>query len=326
MRVLKVSHESWPLAKALTISRGVRRSAEVVVVEIRDGDATGRGECMPYAHYGESVPAVIAEIEALRGKIADGLECAALQSALPPGAARNALDCALWDLAAKQAGQPVWRLAGLDAPAPVVTAYTLGVDTPAAMAAAAKENAWRPFLKLKLTGEGDIGRVEAVRDAAPETKLIVDANEGWSPDMVEPFSAELARLNVVMIEQPLPASADSMLADCAHPVPICADESCHASDTLDLLAGRYDMINIKLDKTGGLSEALVLRDGARARGLSVMIGCMVATSLSMAPAMLVAQGSQIVDLDGPLLLASDRPNGLHYDGSTVSPPDPALWG
>ena len=326
MRSLNISHESWPLAKALIISRGSRSSAEVVLVEIRDGDAAGRGECMPYAHYGENVPAVTAVIETLRGAIADGLDRAGLRAALPPGAARTAVDCALWDLAAKQTGRPVWRLAGLGAPGPLVTAYTLGVDTPDAMAAVAKENAWRPFLKLKLTGKGDIGRVEAVRDAAPDTKLIVDANEGWSPDMVEPFSAELARLNVVMIEQPLPASADGMLADCAHPVPICADESCHASDSLDLLARRYDMINIKLDKTGGLTEALALRDGARARGLSVMVGCMVATSLAMAPAMLVAQGTEIVDLDGPLLLASDRPNGLHYDGSTVSPPEPALWG
>lgn len=326
MRSLKISHETWPLAKALTISRGSRHAAEIVLVEIRDGDAAGRGECMPYAHYGESVPAVIADIEALRGAIADGLDRAGLGSALPPGAARNAVDCALWDLAAKQTGRPVWRLAGLGAPRPLVTAYTLGADTPDAMAAAARANAWRPFLKLKLTGHGDIGRVEVVRNAAPDTKLIVDANEGWSPDLVEPFSTELARLNVVMIEQPLPASADAMLADCAHRVPICADESCHASDSLDLLAQRYDMINIKLDKTGGLTEALALRDGARARGLAVMVGCMVATSLAMAPAMLVAQGAEIVDLDGPLLLASDRPNGLHYDGSTVSPPEPALWG
>ena len=326
MRSLKISHESWPLAKALTISRGSRISAAVVLVEVTDGAAVGRGECMPYAHYGETVPAVIAEIEALRGEIEAGLDRAALQDALPPGAARNAVDCALWDIEAKQAGQRAWRLAGLTAPGPVVTAYTLGVDTPDAMAAAAKENAWRPLIKLKLTGEGDIARVEAVRNAAPDAKLIVDANEGWSPDMVEPFGTELARLNVVMIEQPLPASAQAMLAECAHPVPICADESCHTRDGLDDLARCYDFINIKLDKTGGLTEALALRDAARARGLSVMVGCMVATSLAMAPAMLIAQCAEIVDLDGPLLLADDRPNGLHYDGSTVSPPDPALWG
>ncbi len=326
VRSLKISSESWPLAKALNTSRGSRHSADVVLVEISDGPMTGRGECMPYAHYGETVSGVIAAIEVLRGVIADGLDRAALQAAMPAGAARNAVDCALWDLEAKQTGRAVWQLAGLAEPGTVVTAYTLGVDTPEIMAAAAKENAWRPLIKLKLTGEGDIARVEAVRDAAPDTKLIVDANEGWSPGMVEPFSIELARLNVVMIEQPLPASAAAMLADCAHPIPICADESCHTRAGIDGLARCYDMINIKLDKTGGLTEALALRDAARARGLSVMIGCMVATSLAMAPALLVAQGAEIVDLDGPLLLADDRPNGLRYDGSTVSPADPALWG
>ncbi|MEX2618263.1 MAG: N-acetyl-D-Glu racemase DgcA [Alphaproteobacteria bacterium] len=326
MRRLTIRHESWPLARALTISRGSRASAEVVVVEIVDGDVTGRGECMPYAHYGETVEGVIAEIEALREYLEGDLNIMTLQVAMAPGAARNAVDCALWDLTAKQAGKPAWALARLDAPQPLVTAYTLGVDTPDAMAAAAREIAWRPLIKLKVTGEGDIDRIAAVRAAAPQSRLIVDANEGWTSDMVEPFSTELAKLDVVLIEQPLPAHADGALADMPHPVPICADESCHSRDGLEELAGLYDMVNIKLDKTGGLTEALALRAAARELGLGVMVGCMVATSLAMAPAVLVGQGAEVIDLDGPLLLAKDRPGGLVYDGSTVMPPDPALWG
>jgi len=326
MRHLTVRHESWPLAKALNISRGSRASAEIVVVEIADRGFAGRGECMPYAHYGETVDSVMAEIAALRDRIEGGLDRVVLQDLMPAGAARNAVDCALWDLAAKQLGRRVWRLGGLPAPGPVVTAYTLGVDTPEAMAQAAREVAWRPLIKLKVTGEGDIDRIAAVRDAAPGSRLIVDANEGWSPAMVEPFSKELAKLNVAMIEQPLPAKDDAALADVPHPVPICADESCHTRDGLDALVGRYDMVNIKLDKTGGLTEALALRDAARQRGFGLMIGCMVATSLSMAPAVLVAQGAEVVDLDGPLLLAKDRENGLVYDGSTVMPPEAELWG
>lgn len=326
MRQLQVEHQSWPLAKAFSISRGSRTTAEVVVAAITDGDYVGRAECMPYARYDETVEGVIADIERFSGAIADGLDRAALQDALPAGAARNALDCALWDLEAKKVRTPVWKLAGLEAPGPLVTAYTLSLDTPENMAASARENADRPLMKLKLTGEGDIARVSAVRDAAPGVRLIVDANEGWSPDMVEPFSAELAPFGVEMIEQPLPAAEDAMLADCAHPVPICADESCHTRADLEALTGRYDMINIKLDKTGGLTEALALRDAARERGMTVMVGCMIATSLAMAPAVLVAQGAEVVDLDGPLLLAEDQPNGLVYEGSTLNPPHPLLWG
>jgi L-alanine-DL-glutamate epimerase-like enolase superfamily enzyme len=326
MRHMRVEHQSWPLAVSFAISRGKRTSAEVVVVEISDGDAIGRAECMPYAHYDETVEGVVAEIEGLGDRIGGGLERAGLQELLPAGAARNALDCALWDLEAKQTGTPVWRLAGLDAPGPLVTAYTLGLDTPENMAAMAARNAHRPLMKLKLTGAGDIARVAAVREAAPDTRLIVDANEGWSPDMVTPFSAQLAPLGVEMIEQPLPAAADAALADCEHPVPICADESCHTRADLDAIVGRYEMVNIKLDKTGGLTEALALRDAARERGLTVMIGCMIATSLAMAPAVLVGQGAEVIDLDGPLLLAGDQPHGLVYEGSTLMPPEPALWG
>ena len=323
---LRVVHQSWPLAGAFTISRGSRTTSEVVVAEISDGEHVGRAECMPYARYDETVESVIAEIERFAGPVAEGLDRAALQESLSAGAARNALDCALWDLEAKRKGKPVWQLAGLEAPGPLVTAYTLSLDTPENMAKAAGQNAYRPLMKLKLTGEGDIARVSAVREAAPDTRLIVDANEGWSLEMVEPFSAELAPLGVEMIEQPIPAAQDSVLADCVHPVPVCADESCHTSADLDALDGRYEMINIKLDKTGGLTEALALRDAARARGMTVMVGCMIGTSLAMAPAVLVAQGAEVVDLDGPLLLAKDQANGLVYEGSTMYPPDAALWG
>lgn len=326
MPQLRVEHQSWRLAKAFSISRGSRTTSEVVVAEIHDGAHVGRAECMPYARYDETVEGVVAEIEGFAGPIAEGMDRAALQDALPAGAARNALDCALWDLEAKRRGKPVWQLAGLEAPGSLVTAYTLSLDTAENMAQAAADNAHRPLMKLKLTGEGDIARVSAVRAAAPQTRLIVDANEGWTQEMVEPFSAELAPLGVEMIEQPIPAAEDAVLADCKHPVPICADESCHISADLDALDGRYEMVNIKLDKTGGLTEALALRDAARLRGMQIMVGCMIGTSLAMAPAVLVAQGAEVVDLDGPLLLAKDHPNGLVYEGSTMSPPDPALWG
>jgi L-alanine-DL-glutamate epimerase-like enolase superfamily enzyme len=326
MRQLKVEHQSWWLAGKFAISRGSRTTSEIVIAEITDGEHIGRAECMPYARYDETVEGVVAEIRGFADQLAGGLDRAALQEALPAGAARNALDCALWDLEAKQTGTPVWKLAGLLAPGPLVTAYTLGLDTPEEMAKVAQKNAHRPLMKLKLTGEGDIARVSAVRDAAPNTRLIVDANEGWSPEMVTPFSAELATLGVEMIEQPIPAAKDAVLADCVHPVPICADESCHTRADLDALEGRYEMVNIKLDKTGGLTEALALRDAARARGMTVMVGCMIGTSLAMAPGVLVAQGAEVVDLDGPLLLAEDQPHGLAYDGSTLSPPEPALWG
>jgi len=281
---------------------------------------------MPYARYDETVEGVIADINQLAEPIAGGLNREALQEALPAGAARNALDCAFWDLEAKLRGTTVWQLAGLDVPASLVTAYTLSLDTPENMAKVAAENAYRPLIKLKLTGEGDIARVSAVRAAAPDVRIIVDANEGWSMEMVEPFSKELALLGVEMIEQPIPAGQDAALADCAHPVPICADESCHTSADLDALDGRYEMINIKLDKTGGLTEALTLRDAARTRGMKIMVGCMIATSLAMAPGVLVAQGAEVVDLDGPLLLAKDHLEGLVYEGSTLNPPSPALWG
>ena len=328
---LSVRHETWPLGGSFTISRGTRTTAEVVVAEISVAEAdgrevTGRGECVPYAHYGESLKGVIAAIEALGAPIADGLDRLGLQRVLPPGAARNALDCAFWDLEAKRAGCRVWDSIGLPPPAPVTTAYTLSMDAPEAMGRAAAEHAARPLLKLKLSGPDDLARVEAVRENAPGARLIVDANEGWSLDDFVELAPKLAVLGVDLIEQPLPAGKDAPLAGVRRPVPVCADESCHDTASLAGLAGRYDVVNIKLDKTGGLTEALKLKDAALAQGYQIMVGCMVATSLAMAPAILVAQGARFVDLDGPLLLARDRPEGLTYEGSLVQPPEPALWG
>ena len=318
--------ERWPLRRSFAISRGTKTAADVVVVELHDDGRVGRGECVPYARYGETVDGVVAAIEALAAPIAGGLDRSGLQTALPAGAARNAVDCAFWDLAAKQQGQPVWHLAGLAPPAAAVTAFTLGLDSPAAMAVAARAEASRPLLKLKLADGDDLARVEAVRKNAPQARLIVDANEAWTPALYAELAPALAALGVVLLEQPLPADADAVLADLAHPVPVCADESCHDRASLAALAGRYDAINIKLDKTGGLTEAIALADAATAAGYQLMIGCMVATSLAMAPAMLLAAGAAFVDLDGPLLLAGDRPDGLRYDGSRVGPADAKLWG
>jgi len=323
---LTVREETWPIAGSFTISRGSRTEVRVVVAEISQGGVTGRGECVPYAHYGESVEGVMAAIEAMADPIADGLDRQALQSALPPGAARNALDCALWDVQAKRSGEPVWRLAGLAEPGPLITAYTLSLDSPEAMGNAAAANAARALLKLKLGGEGVVERVAAVRASAPQSRIIVDANEAWTVDLLAEASPELARLGVEMIEQPLPAGSDGGLAGIERLVPLCADESCHDSASLAGLESRYDIINIKLDKTGGLTEALALADAARAAGLGIMVGCMIGTSLSMAPATLVAAHASFVDLDGPLLLARDHQPGIVFEGSIMQPPPPALWG
>lgn len=326
MAQLSVRTESWPFAGTFTISRGSRTTSEVVVAELKRDGLCGRGECVPYPRYGESVSQVMEQIQNLTAAVAAGLQREDLKKALQPGAARNALDCAFWDLQAKSSGRPVWQLAGLDAPRPLTTAYTLSLDAPEKMGQAARRNAHRPLLKIKLAGEGDVERVAAIRANAPDATLIVDANEGWTADLVEPFSAELAQWGVAMIEQPLPAAEDAVLAEVEHPIPLCADESCHTSSDVDALASRYEMINIKLDKTGGLSEALALRQKALAAGVDFMVGCMVGTSLAMAPAALLAQGACYVDLDGPLLLARDREQGLTYEGSLLHPPKPELWG
>ena len=323
---LDVKSESWPIRGSFTISRGSKTRAEVVTVELRAGEYRGRGECVPYARYGESCDSVIDLIRGLEGDLANGLQRHQLQQALPPGAARNALDCAFWDLEAKQAGRRSWELAGIAGMAPQVTAYTLSLDTPDKMRQAALANAQHPLLKLKLTGEGDLERVAAVRSGAPDARLIVDANEGWTTDLYRVFVPELQNLGVEMIEQPLPAGDDAALAEMARPIPVCADESCHDRASLPDMAGRYDMLNIKLDKTGGLTEALALRQAAEAAGLQIMVGCMLATSLAMAPALLVAQGAAVVDLDGPLLLEQDRPHGLRFEQGMIHPSEPALWG
>ena len=326
--VLAVAAESWPLASAFRIARGAKTSAETVVVTLSRDGVSGHGECVPYARYGETVAGTIADIEKVQAEVEAGLARGDLARLLPAGAARNALDCALWDLEAKEAGKPAWRLAGLgQPPAPVTTCYTLGIDTPDAMREAARKAASRPLLKVKLgAGAEDLDRIRAVREGAPKARLVIDANEGWDIDTLARLDGPLADLGVEMIEQPIPAADDAALAGFAHKVPICADESCHTSADVAALAGRYDMVNLKLDKTGGLTEALALADAARTHGLGLMVGCMVATSLAMAPAMLVAQGAAVVDLDGPLLLARDRVPGLRFEGSTVHPPEPALWG
>jgi len=314
--------ESFRLAEVFTIARGSRTEARVLTVEVTRGGVTGRGECVPYARYGETVESVAVQIEGLAADI----DRTALQAALPAGAARNAVDCALWDLEAKAARRRVWELARLPAPAPLLTAYTLSLDTPEKMRAAAARHAHRPLLKIKLGTPDDMARLEAVRKGAPDAKIIVDANEGWTAEIYGDLAPHLLRLGVAMVEQPLPAGQDDMLAEIARPLPVCADESCHDRATLPALKGKYDMINIKLDKTGGLTEALALREAARGAGYAVMVGCMVGTSLAMAPAVLVAQGAEVVDLDGPLLLAEDRNPALRYDAAGVHPPEAALWG
>jgi len=318
MRELRLRHESWPIAGRFTISRGSKTTAEVIVAEIEQDGRLGRGECVPYGRYGESIESVMALLRGQSDAIARGLTREALQEALPPGAARNALDCALWDLEAKLTGRPVWELAGLARPGGVTTAYTLSLDSAEKMGAAAKAAAARPLLKLKLAGQGDfaqdIERVKAVRAGAPGARLIVDANEGWSGADYARLAPALAALGVALIEQPLPAGADEALAGRLHPVPVCADESCHDRATLKGLAGRYEAINVKLDKSGGLTEALALAREARRAGFEIMVGCMLGTSLAMAPALLVAQGAAFVDLDGPLLLARDRTPGLEFAG------------
>ena len=320
--MLTATLDSFPLARAFTISRGSKTEARVVTVTVIRGRVTGRGEAVPYGRYGETPVGVLAQIAALP----EGITRAALQEALPPGAARNAVDCALWDLEAKSQGTRVWHLAGLPAPRPCVTAFTLSLDTPDAMRAQAMENAHRPILKIKLGTPDDMPRLEAVRAGAPRATIIIDANEGWTPEVYADLAPHLRRLGVALVEQPLPAGADGMLAEIPHPIPICADESAHDRASLAALRGKYDMVNLKLDKTGGLTEALAMVAEARASGFGLMVGCMVGTSLAMAPAILPAQGAAFTDLDGPLLLARDRDPALRYDAEGVHPPEAALWG
>lgn len=319
---LTVTPDVFRLAEVFTISRGSRTEARVLTVTVEKDGITGRGECVPYARYRESLESVTAQIEAL----VPPFDRDDLQRLLPAGAARNAVDCALWDWEAKRAGKRVWEMAGWPAPRPMITAFTLSLAEPEAMEAAARRNAGRPILKIKLGTPDDMPRLEAVRRGAPKSKIIIDANEGWDAEIYGDLAPHLLRLGVALVEQPLPAGADEALREIARPLPVCADESCHDRASLDGLAGKYDMVNIKLDKTGGLTEALALRDMARSRGYGVMVGCMVGSSLAMAPAVVLAQGAEVVDLDGPLLLAEDRADPLRYDAAGVHPSDASLWG
>jgi len=325
---LSVRIERWPLAGAFTISRDSKTEAVVVAVELDDGTCRGRGESVPYARYGETPDGIVAKIEAVRPALLRDLDRATLQRIMPPGAARNALDCAYWDVNAKQTGCRVYELAGLSEPAPVTTAFTISLGPPAAMAEAAERAAWRPLLKVKLgaSDDADAARIAAVRRAAPRAELIVDANEGWAADRLAQNLGACADAGVTLIEQPLPEGRDDALSRIKRPIPVCADESVHDRSSLDALTGKYDAVNIKLDKAGGLTEALALSAEAERRGFTIMVGSMVATSLAVAPALLVAQRARIVDVDGPLLLVKDRPDGLRYEGSLAYPSEPALWG
>ncbi|OJF93418.1 N-acetyl-D-Glu racemase DgcA [Pararhizobium antarcticum] len=318
--------EHFPIAGQFTISRGSKTVASVVTCTITTGGRSGRGECVPYGRYGETIDGVMAAIEAARPLVENGIDRQGLREAMKPGAARNAIDCALWDLEAKTSGEPAYVIAGLQAPGPLTTAYTISLDEPETMAAQAAQNAHRALLKVKVGTDDDGPRIRAVRRAAPDSGILLDANEGWTPDNLARHFAICAEAGVLLIEQPLPAGKDEALASIARPIPVCADESAHHTADLAALCTRYDAINIKLDKTGGLTEALQMRDAARTLGLKTMIGCMVGTSLAMAPAVLLAQGADFVDLDGPLLLARDREPGLRYEASLVFPPGSDLWG
>ena len=319
---ITVTPDVFKLAQVFTISRGSRTEAKVLTARIERDGFTGWGECVPYARYDETLASVTAQIEGLSA----GISRLDLQDALPAGAARNAVDCALWDLEAKQTGKRVWELAGLPKPGPEITAYTLSLDTPEVMREQAAKNAFRPLLKIKLGTPDDMARLEAVRNGAPKSAIIVDANEGWSAEVYTELAPHLVRLGVKLVEQPLPAGEDEALIGMERPVPVCADESCHDCSSLPSMKGKYDIVNIKLDKTGGLTEAIKLRAAAEAQGYGIMVGCMVGSSLAMAPAVLIAQGVAYTDLDGPLLLAEDRDEPLKFDDAGVHPPESRLWG
>jgi L-alanine-DL-glutamate epimerase-like enolase superfamily enzyme len=322
---LEVAVERWPIAGGFTIARGTKTEAVVVVARVARAGVTGVGECVPYARYGESVEGVTDTLRGQADAIAAGAGRVDLLARMPAGAARNALDAALWCHEARAAGRPVWALSGLPPPQPVTTAFTLSLADPAAMAAAAARAAARPLLKVKLGGEGDDERIRAVRAAAPAATLIVDANESWREATLEHYLAACAEAGVALIEQPLPADADALLEGFASPVPLCADESFHGFETLEPVARRYAFVNLKLDKTGGLTHAIAVAEAARARGLGLMVGCMLGTSLGMAPAFLLAPWARFVDLDGPLLLARDRSPGFVYEGSTMRAAAPGVW-
>jgi len=318
---ISVTPDVFRLAQVFTISRGSRTEAKVLTARVTHDGVAGWGECVPYSRYDETLESVAAQINGLGQVTRD-----TLQDALPAGAARNAVDCALWDLEAKTTGRRVWDIAGIDAPTAVTTAYTISLGEPDAMETEARKNAFRPLLKIKLGTPDDMNRLEAVVSGAPKARIIVDANEGWDADVYTELAPHLIRLGVELVEQPLPAGADDMLAEIERPLPVCADESAHDCSSLPSLKGKYDVVNIKLDKTGGLTEALKLRTAAIDAGYGVMVGCMVGSSLAMAPATLLAQNVAFTDLDGPLLLAEDRDHALKFDDDGVHPPVRALWG
>lgn len=323
---LSIEKHVFPLKAAFGISRGSKTQADVLTVTLEEGNFRGRGECVPYARYGETIESVTAQIHSIEALIHEGPSREELLSFLSSGAARNAVDCAMWDLEAKKACRRAWDLAGVAIKNPLITAYTIPLDDPEVMQSAALENAHRPLLKLKLAGPDDIQRLKMVRQAAPKSEIMVDANEGWTLDEFRGLLPMLEDLDVCAVEQPLPVDQDEALTELSTNIPIIADESCHDCESYERIKPYYDFINIKLDKTGGLTEALNLRARAIADGKKVMIGCMVGSSLAMAPAMLVTEGATIVDLDGPLLLAEDRDNPIQFHGSILSPPDAELWG
>ncbi|WNJ99456.1 N-acetyl-D-Glu racemase DgcA [Thalassospiraceae bacterium LMO-JJ14] len=325
-RELTVTVQSWPLARPFAISRGVKTAADVVVVEIVENGTRGWAECVPYPRYNETTESVVAEIEAVRRAVEGDIQPATLQELMAAGAARNAVDCALWDLRAKEAHASVADLCGLGALRPEITAETIGIGTPGEMGARAAELSHAPLLKIKMDANDIEARLDAIKASAPAARLIVDPNEGWSAEIVAAKGEYLKRIGVEMLEQPVPAGDDEGLRGIDSPVALCADEALHTSADLEGLKGKYDMVNIKLDKTGGLTEALTLKARAESMGFGIMVGCMVGTSLAMAPAVLVAQGAKIVDLDGPLLLKQDRTPGLDFTGGMIHPPKPELWG
>jgi L-Ala-D/L-Glu epimerase / N-acetyl-D-glutamate racemase len=322
---IEATEEVWPLKEVFRISRGSRTEARVVVVTVNDGENAGRGEGVPITRYSQTIDSVLAEIESI--KSVRDLDRDKLQHLLPPGAARNALDCALWDLEAKRSGKRAWELANIPIVPKVETSFTISLDTPDKMAAAAKVAANSPLLKLKLGGDNlDLARIEAVHEAAPMARLLIDANESWSPVHYRKIAPVLKQLDVELIEQPFPANADEVLETLDHPVPVCADESCHTSADLPRLKNRYEMVNVKLDKTGGLTEALLLTEAARESGFKLLIGCMVCTSLGIAPARLLASAADWIDLDGALLLARDREHPMPYTNGRMGIPPRELWG
>ena len=320
--MIQAKVEIFPLAQVFRISRGARTQAEVVTVIYEKDGIIGRGECVPYARYNETSESVTKQIEDLP----DNIDKETLQETLPPGAARNAVDCALWDFECKKLDQRIWETANIQQPEKNITAYTLSLDEPENMFKQAEKNSNRPLLKIKLGTPNDMPRLEAVRKGAPNSEIIVDANEGWNAEVYSQLAPQLVKLGVKLVEQPLPADEDDDLIGLPRPLPICADESCHDRKSLEKLIGKYDFVNIKLDKTGGLTEALLLKNKALEAGFKIMVGCMVGSSLAMAPATLIAQNATFVDLDGPLLLAQDRQHGLLYDESWVHPPVKNLWG